>query len=770
MIADMEWKPAGVLLVCVAIFFIAVFGDRWLASSRWADSLIAFRVRLPRELSAESIAHSLAVVSHTSMKRPVVFEVEATSRGINHYLLVPAHLAPQVVSGFVTSLPGVRLEESPGYLGSRPPIRAACELRTTHTRRPLAVDAADAAITGVLSALYPLGRGECVRVQWIVTPARPVLLRGENPADEVRALAVKQSAPMVDACGRVACSARYVGRARMLASRVLNALDVLGAADASITARWLPSVVVASRVYRRALPLGPWPAYLNAGELAAVVALPTGQVAVPGLVTRTARQLPPTPVIPAAGLVVAESNYPGSVGRPIALKTPDRLRHTVLHGPTGTGKSTLILNMAAQDIDAGRGVMVIDPKADLVEELLARIPGHRADDVVVVDASQTAQPVGFNILTAGSGDISKELVVEQVTHVFSEIWKDSWGPRTSDVIRACLLTLTHTRAADGSAFALTELPELLINRKFRRYVTSRETVPDSVRSFWTTYERMTEPERMQVIGPTMNKIRAILTRTPLRLMLGQSAGIDLGGLFRERKIILVPLSKGLIGTDAARLLGSLLVAFLWQETLHRAAVPEHRRTPVFAYLDEFQEFVRFSTGDELADMLSQARGLGLGLVLAHQFLDQLPAHIQAAVLGTVRTQIAFQLEYGDAQRLAKRFSPLGWEDLCGLDAFEIAIRPCVGDATHAPVTGRTFPPPERPADATHRAAQLAAWCRDRYGLPAEQVDQARTERLSVPRRGSQAGGGAVPGSRTNRPSASAPDGPSGDPPSGEGAS
>jgi hypothetical protein len=418
--------------------------------------------------------------------------------------------------------------------------------------------------------------------------------------------------------------------------------------------------------------------------------------------------------------------------------------------------------MAGQDITAGRGVIVIDPKTDLVDELLARIPEHRTDDVIVIDASQTAHPIGFNILAAGDDEISRELTVERVTHVFSEIWRDSWGPRTSDVIRAALLTLTHTKAANGSAFALTELPELLINPTFRRYVTAQKTVPESVRGFWTTFEQMSDAERIQWIGPTMNKIRAILTRTPLRLMLGQSAGLDLGCLFRKHKVILVPLAKGAIGSDAAQLLGSLLVAFVWQETLHRATIPEHQRGATFAYLDEFQEFVRFSSGDEVSDMLSQARGLGLGLVLAHQFLDQLPAHIQSAVLGTVRTQIAFQLEYRDAQKLANRFTPMGWEDLCALDAYEVVIRPCVNDATQAPVTGKTLPPPERRAGATARAAELAAAARQRYGLAREQVDRERRERLSVPHGRSGWGGGAVQGQRIPDPSPSAPARPSGD--------
>lgn len=723
----MEFRPAAVVLALAGIFFLAVLGDRWHESRVWRAELVAFRLHFPSDLTADAVAACLSVVSGVTRRRPVVFEVTGTSRGIEHHVLIPHALAPGMVSRLSAALPGIRIQESEAYLSGRPGIGAACELRTSHTWRPLAADRAESATTALLSALYPLGAGEFARIQWIVCGTHHVRMRGEIPADVARDVREKQSAPMVDAVGRVAVSASHGARARMLMTGVLSALHVVSAPGVSITTRSVPARVVAGRIYPRSLPLLAWPALLNAEELAAVIGLPVAGLRVPGLTVGAARQLPPSPEMSRSGLVIAHSNYPGMTGRVISLTPDDRLRHMSIHGPTGVGKSTLIEAMAEQDIKAGRGVLVIDPKSDLIEEILSRVPDNRADDVIVIDASKTDRPIGFNILACGRDEQSRELVVDRVTHILSELWRSSWGPRTSDVIRSCLLTLTHTRAPDGSAFTLAELPELLTNPVFRRYVTRQKTVPYGVRDFWAAYEAMSDAERAQVIGPSMNKIRAILTRTSLRLMLGQSAGIDFGSLFRERKIILIPLSSGIIGTDSARLLGSLLVATLWQETLARTRVPAEKRHPVFAFLDEFQEFVRFGDGDELADMLAQSRSLGLGLILAHQYLDQLPPHLLSAVLGTVRTQVVFQLGYGDAEKTARRFPPLKTEDLMSLQAYEIAMRPCVNGRTIAPVTGVTMPLAEPLRPAQH----LAEYSQHRHGTPRADVEAARIARTNV---------------------------------------
>jgi hypothetical protein len=202
--------------------------------------------------------------------------------------------------------------------------------------------------------------------------------------------------------------------------------------------------------------------------------------------------------------------------------------------------------------------------------------------------------------------------------------------------------------------------------------------------------------------------------------------LDVGDVFIKRRILLVSLNKGLVGTETATLLGSLIVASLWNAALGRAAIPAAMRRPVWAYLDEFQDVLRVS-GD-VADALAQARALGLGFVLAHQYLDQLPPLLQAAVLSTVRSAVIFQLKLKDAKALERQLMPsLTADDLMGLRAYEVALSLCVGGQTRPPVTGRTLPLTEPSQDAL----ALARASRQRFGADREFVETALRARLEV---------------------------------------
>src|SRR5262249_40577520 len=162
-----------------------------------------------------------------------------------------------------------------------------------------------------------------------------------------------------------------------------------------------------------------------------------------------------------------------------------------------------------------------------------RVPEKRRQDVLVLDPSVTDRPIGLNVLDTADGEHAEELAVDHLVHLMSSLWRSSWGPRTSDVLRNALLTLTHTRAADDNRFTLVELPELLLNPSFRRFVLSQPQVPGPVRPFWDAYEVMSDGERTQVIGPSLNKLRSFTTRTAIRLMLGQSQGVRLDEVFTK---------------------------------------------------------------------------------------------------------------------------------------------------------------------------------------------------------------------------------------------
>jgi hypothetical protein len=208
-------------------------------------------------------------------------------------------------------------------------------------------------------------------------------------------------------------------------------------------------------------------------------------------------------------------------------------------------------------------------------------------------------------------------------------------------------------------------------------------------------------------------------------MLGQAKGFNMRSIFRERKLLLVNLAKGALGSETSNLLGSLLVASLWQAALNRVNVPADKRRPVFAYIDECQDLMRLPLS--IPDMLAQARGLGLGMTLANQYFAQLPQAIQAAVLGTVRTTIAFAVDYDDAKLLERRYAPLTADDLMGLARFELAARCCVDAQTLSPCTLTAL----RPQPPRRDAAVLAGVSREHYGLPRVAVEEAMRQRLQV---------------------------------------
>lgn len=699
---------------------------RWIEAWVWRQQLVAYRLELPRRLTQDQVSGWLAALGSATRHIPVVIEIVATDRGISHYMAMPRFHARLLLSQARNMLSGLRTEEVADYLTDGATIRAAGELRLTSTSHPLGQERAPAASGALLSALQPLGRGQSIRISWVLagtTTPHPAGLANLAP-DLARFRRLKQRTPLIRAVGRVAVSGAPPRIARALLYRIYSAMRVLDGPGSALVRRVLPWRVVAARVEERSIPITIWPAVLNTRELAGLLGLPLDDVQAPGLTRGVARQLAPPPDLPRRGLMLAHSNYPGMTSRPLALKRADLLHHLYLLGPTGSGKSTVIESLAIQSVRMGDGIFVIDPKADLCEEILARLPEERVEDVIMLNPAATDQPIGFNILQSAQDEHARELVVDDVVRIFAEVWKSSFGPRTADVLRSALLTLTATKAPDRSAFTLAEVAPLLENPAFRRSVIVQTGVPEPVRPFWTAYEAMSAGERAQVIGPSLNKLRALTTRSSLRLMLGQSTGIDVAEVFTKRRILLASLNKGIVGTETAQLLGSLLVAGLRNATLRRAAIPKKARRPAWAFLDEFQDVLRM--GDDLADGLAQARGLGLVYVLANQYLGQLPQTMQAAVLGTVRSSVAFQLDHDDARTLEKRFGPsLSAEDLMGLSRYEIAARLCVDGQTRPPVTGKTLPLDE----PTRDAFALTQASRERYGVPRADAEAALRARV-----------------------------------------
>lgn len=258
---------------------------------------------------------------------------------------------------------------------------------------------------------------------------------------------------------------------------------------------------------------------------------------------------------------------------------------------------------------------------------------------------------------------------------------------------------------------------MLTDDNFRHNITGKVKDKVALKPFWEQFDTLRDQERRQWIEPVLNKLRQFLFRPGLRNVLGQAEPkFDLTDLFYKRKIILVPLNKGLIGSESARLLGSLIVGLTWTLALSRAKLPPERRFPVEMYIDELQDYLSLPT--DLSDALAQARGLGLGLTLAHQYFDQLPPGIRSGINANTRSKIFFGLNSADAKTAAGMAPELTAEDFMGLPRYQVYASFQCGGKNTGWVQGRTLPPPP----ALRDAADLKTRSQKTYGTPAEQVE------------------------------------------------
>ena len=372
----------------------------------------------------------------------------------------------------------------------------------------------------------------------------------------------------------------------------------------------------------------------------------------------------------------------------------------------------MLLNMILSDIHAGRSVLVIDPKADLVNDVLARIPDSRRDDVVVLDPSSSA-PVGFNPLSF-RGFRDKTLLADAILAAFREIFSDTFGIRSQDYFSAALLTL-----ADMKGSNLLWLPPLLTDEHFRGKIVAQVKDEVALKPFWQQYEAMKESERRTQVETVLNKLRQLLFRPGLRNVLGQSKPkFDFADLFYERKIVLVPLNKSLIGAESARLLGSLIIGMTWTLALARADIPKEKRHIINVYIDELQDYLALPT--DLADALAQARGLGVGITMAHQYRSQLTSQLKAGIDANARNKICFGLSGPDAKEMAAQASELTAQDFMNLPRYSIYANVQYHGRSTGWMMGKTLPPPPE----LRLPADLKAYSDQRYGVPAEETEAA----------------------------------------------
>lgn len=413
---------------------------------------------------------------------------------------------------------------------------------------------------------------------------------------------------------------------------------------------------------------------------------------------------------------LGKTNFRGS-DKVFGVKLKDRRQHIYVVGKTGTGKSVLLKNMALQDIHAGRGVGIIDPHGEFVEELISQIPPERINDVIYFNPVDADYPIGFNVLEV-SDTKYKHLVVSDLLGIFTKIWANVWSARMEYILQNCILALLDTPGT-----TLLGIPRILVDKEYREKIVAKVQDP-VVRSFWVNeYETWRDQFRNEAIVPIQNKVGQFLNTTFVRNIVGQpTSTLNIPVVMNEHKILLVNVSKGRIGEDNSQLLGAMIITKIQLAAMERVRVAEEERKDFFLYVDEFQNFAT----DSFASILSEARKYRLDLTVAHQYTGQLVSDtstkVRDAVFGNVGTMIVFRVGAEDAEFLEKEFEPEFLpQDIVNLPNYHVYLKLMVNGVTSRPFSAVTLPPLKFGHDPMMKEKVMRV-SRERYARPRAEVE------------------------------------------------
>jgi hypothetical protein len=410
----------------------------------------------------------------------------------------------------------------------------------------------------------------------------------------------------------------------------------------------------------------------------------------------------------------AETDFRNQQSR-FGIKSRDRTRHMYVIGKSGVGKSTLLENMAIQDIQNGEGLAVLDPHGSFAEKVLDYVPSHRIKDLVYFAPFDTEYPISFNVLEDVGHD-KRHFVASGLMSTFKKIWVDAWSARMEYILNNILLALLEYPDA-----TLLGVNRMLADKEYRRKVVENVTDP-GVKSFWNDEFAKYGDRYMQEAGAAIqNKIGQFVASPIIRNIIGQpKSSFNVREIMDNQKILIMNLSKGRVGEQNTSLLGSMLITKIYLSAMSRAEVSAQRAVALpnfYFYVDEFQSFAN----ETFADILAEARKYKLALIIAHQYVAQMEEKVRDAVFGNVGTTVSFRVGPLDAELLEKVFSPqFTQNDLINLGMAQIYLSLMINDIGSPAFSARTLPPIPRPT-ITYRN-DIIEWSRSTFAAPKDIVE------------------------------------------------
>jgi len=456
------------------------------------------------------------------------------------------------------------------------------------------------------------------------------------------------------------------------------------------------------------------PYILSAQEVATLFHLPNADY-VHHIVHVLARKSDPPQDLPRAGegnvSTFGITNYHNNFVK-FGIRLEDRRRHLYVVGKSGVGKSKLLELLIKEDLERGRGVAVLDPHGDLVDCVLKHVPKSRIDDVILFDPGDTEFPIAFNPLAKVDEAYKMQLTIGFLD-IFKKLFGDNWTYRLEHVLRYTTLALL-----DSPNTTVLSILKMLNDKNYRQKIVAR--IQDNVvKSFWVSeFAAWSEKFDSEAITPLLNKVGQFVATNMIRNIIGQpTAKFDIRDVMDNKKILLMKVSKGLLGEENSSLIGSMIITKMYQAAMSRANVEEEHRPDFYFYVDEFQNFAT----DTFYEILSEARKYHLDLTIAHQYMGQLSSRIRQTVFGNVGSIISFRVGAEDAGVLEKEYEPIFKErDIINLGVREFYLKMSVKGEIREAFSGRTVDVPKSKDDHTQ---EIIALSRKKYCTPKKQVEE-----------------------------------------------
>ena len=680
---------------------------------------VTIEVRTPRESlqtpeAAVQLFSALPTPPHGVLnywKEAEEFTFEFLNQGQTIYELVTfsEYLLEYVSSQLTASYPEIlirRLEHDPlNIFQHGQPVSFGEAVFTSSATYPLKTfrDIKEMDPLGtLLSSLAKLSEGEVGLVQLLVRKSRATLgtapkAEGQAPDPYQAAAAKKAALPIFQVSIRFLAEAATQERASQIVQSLATALTVLQSESNGLRLH-LPLIgkqrLLQDILERTSTGWVPWQDrtdYFSIDELATLWHMPNKQLSTikniawgKNLLGEPPENLPTYVYTPEDQRndvnLFAHTEFKNQ-DHIFGIRKLDRRRHMYVIGKSGTGKSTLLANMIINDLKHNEGIAVVDPHGDLIETVLNYIPRHRINDVIVLDPADPHAVVKLNLFEGGSL-VHRELIASGIVAIFQKMYANSWGPRLEYILRNALLTLLSQNAK------LEDVLRILTDAKYRERVVS--TLDDQVlKNFWEAeFNMMQERLRTEAISPILNKVGQFVTSPLIRNVVNtNSSSFDIETVMNEGKILLVNVSQGKLGEDNMALLGAMIITKIQLAAMNRVYMKEEDRRDFYLYIDEFQNFATTS----FIKILSEARKYRLNLILANQYMAQIPEEVKDAIFGNAGSMVSFIMGANDADYMQKEFGgKYTQEDLVSLGRYQTIMKLMIDGQVSHPFPANTL--------------------------------------------------------------------------------